>query len=203
MQRWSERPSHQALCPVDTKPPEPEPTPRVSAASVRVTPLDHSVAGVIAYLNKNRFEDFEQAAIEALDAGEELTFTLKHHHTLNGLHPVNITVSSRRIAFEVIPSGLSQPQRAMSVDAPPTSCNLGKFSSPIQGLLSAEVKHNKYGELFLTIQTRNSGELDFADKSAVKHAHVDRTPTVGLAHIPQTDVVDRPFLDTRRGNHWG
>lgn len=149
-----------------------------------------------AYWTRNRFDDFEAGASEELSAGLVLTFTLQHHHVMNNVHPARVSVSTKRIVFEVISSGLGETTGAASVDGPPKSCDLDRFSTDIRNFVSAEVTTNKQGELFITFKIRDGNNptdvhsLTFADQYASKRKWISKG-ALGIGLVRRS-VTSRP-----------
>ena len=148
------------------------------------------------YLQSNQFDDFEKAAAEALEAGAKVTFTLQHHHAMENLHPVEVSVSRESLAFKVVAGGLtaktSQLTPEQRADSPPTSCRLDRFSSKTQGLISAEVTRNKADELFLVLKLNDGGsanEVRFADRLSTKRKWISKGG-LGIGVVRRT-VVSR------------
>ena len=84
-------------------------SPQQASVSVRApgelpTSGDVAAQALLArqYMESNHFDEFEKAASEALEAGAAVTFTLQHHHAMENLHPVEVSVSREKIAFKVI-----------------------------------------------------------------------------------------------------
>ena len=147
------------------------------------------------YLRSHRFKEFEAVASEALVSGAVIRFTLQHHHTVSNVHPVEILSSKERLAFNVIAGGLNSGTDYQIAAGPPSSCDLEKFSTEAQGLISAEIVHNKDGEVFLRLKLRDfrdstrSNTFNFADEQSAKIARVVRGP-LGVQIVKQ--IVSSP-----------
>jgi len=109
-------------------------------------PKNPEALSVLAEANflAGSFDEFSSYATATLDAGGSVSFPFKHPHKVLGTaHPVTFALTSRGLTFD--------PQTGKGGD-----CTIGRFSASLQDVVSADVSKNKYGEVVLEVEIRDS-----------------------------------------------
>lgn len=105
-----------------------------------------------SYYSLQQYDQFAAVAAQALRAGAVLPFRLGHHHTLSGMHPSYLKLSSTTVGFDPLGGA---------------GCNSKAFTLPVNSILSSNLSTTANGEVFLNVRIRDEQKkthyFNFAD----------------------------------------